>query len=269
MDVRFLGTGGRDGWPEPGCRVRLLPPRGRRPARPPRRSACWWTGGCASTPASRRAARRRATRSASCPAAGTSPARTGPAAGRPRAGCGARTRTVTKPYDLVVLDLLGFPAQLGSLAGPRPGPCRRAPRRSSAPITASPPSAELSRRAGLWRAIAPADGDVLSTAPGRARGRARPGRRPAGRAAAADPGPGRGALGQVAGGRAAAGRRAGRHLPGRRPVAGRRLDRGRRAAATPSGPSGSPPTRPGGRPGGRPWRAPTWPGRCAAWTGRC
>ncbi len=71
---------------------------------------------------------------------------------------------VTRPYDLVVLDLLGFPAQLGSL---------RARGLARAGATAAFLSAdhrvaserELSRRAGLWRAIAPADGDVLSTEP--------------------------------------------------------------------------------------------------------
>jgi adenosylcobinamide kinase/adenosylcobinamide-phosphate guanylyltransferase len=64
-----------------------------------------------------------------------------------------------------VLDLLASPAQLGSL---------RARGLARADATAAFLSAdhrvaserELSRRAGLWRAIAPADGDVLSTAPG-------------------------------------------------------------------------------------------------------
>ena len=139
MDVRFLGTGGRDGWPEPGCpcascrraaaagpgrrgvsllvdgRLRLdpgQPPRGA----PPGYQISELPGGWDITgPDGARALVARA------PGAVPEPGR------------------ITKPYDLVVLDLLGFPAQLGSLRSrglARPA----APRRSSAPITASAPS---------------------------------------------------------------------------------------------------------------------------------
>jgi adenosylcobinamide kinase / adenosylcobinamide-phosphate guanylyltransferase len=164
MDVRFLGTGGRDGWPEPGCpcascrRAAAAGP-GRRgvsllvdgrlrldPGQPPRGAAPGYQvgelpGGWDITgPDGARAL------VAGAPGAVPEPGR------------------ITRAYDLVVLDLLAFPAQLGSL---------RSRGLARAGGTAAFLSAdhrvgserELARRAGLWRAIAPADGDVLSTAP--------------------------------------------------------------------------------------------------------
>jgi adenosylcobinamide kinase / adenosylcobinamide-phosphate guanylyltransferase len=164
MDVRFLGTGGAGGWPEPGCPCASC--RRAAAAGPGRRGVSLLVDG-------------RLRLDPGQPPRGAAPGYqvgelpggwdiTGPdgaralVAGAP--GAVPEPGSLTKPYDLVVLDLLGFPAQLGSL---------RSRGLARAGATAAFLSAdhrvaserELARRAGLWRAIAPADGDVLSTAP--------------------------------------------------------------------------------------------------------
>ncbi|HMG61594.1 MAG TPA: bifunctional adenosylcobinamide kinase/adenosylcobinamide-phosphate guanylyltransferase [Streptosporangiaceae bacterium] len=165
MDVRFLGTGGAAGWPEPGCRCascrRAAAGGGRRPGgvlvdgqlridpgQPPR-----------GVPARYRVA----------PVPGGWDI-TGPDGGRlliaggpgqvpsPPAG--------TLPFHLLLLDLLAGPAQLGALraqglagAGAVAAVLCADHRISSAP--------ELARRAALWRAAVPGDGDTLrAAAPG-------------------------------------------------------------------------------------------------------
>ncbi len=163
MDVRFLGTGGRGGWPEPGC-----------PCASCRRAAA---GGPGRRPVSLLVDERLRIDPGQ-PLSGPAPGYhidelpggwdiTGPGGARllvARApGSVPEPPFGVKRYDLVVLDLLADPAQLGAL---------RSRGLADAATTAAFLSAdhrvtserELSRRAGLWRAIAPADGDVLSTA---------------------------------------------------------------------------------------------------------
>jgi adenosylcobinamide kinase/adenosylcobinamide-phosphate guanylyltransferase len=164
MDVRFLGTGGRAGWPEPGCPCASC--RRAAASGPGRRPVSLLVDG-------------RLRLEPGQPPRGAAPGYqvselpggwdvTGPDGARLLAARGLAAvpepGSVTRPYDLVILDLLGFPAQLGSW---------RARGLVRADGTAAFLSAdhrvaserELSRRAGLWRAIAPADGDVLSTTP--------------------------------------------------------------------------------------------------------
>ena len=162
MDVRFLGTGGGAGWPEPGCPCASC--RRAAASGPGRRPVSLLVDG-------------RLRLEPGQPPRGAAPGYqvselpggwdvTGPDGARLLAARGLAAipepGSVTRPYDLVILDLLGFPAQLGSW---------RARGLVGADATAAFLSAdhrvaserELSRRAGLWRAIAPADGDVLST----------------------------------------------------------------------------------------------------------
>ena len=164
MDVRFVGTGGAQGWPRPGCRcascLRAAAGPGRRPTalliderlridpgQPPRGAAPGYQvrelpGGWDIT--------------------GPDAARLLVARG---SGGVADSGPVTGSFDLLVLDLLAAPAQLGGLRS------RGLAREDS--ITAFlaadhrvASERELSRRARLWGAVAPADGDVLSTAGG-------------------------------------------------------------------------------------------------------
>jgi adenosylcobinamide kinase / adenosylcobinamide-phosphate guanylyltransferase len=166
MDVRFLGTAGPAGWPEPGCR-------------------------CASC-------RRAAAGGGRAPGGVVVDGRLRIDPGRPPAGGGPRYRIEpvpggwdvtgpdggrlliaaapgqvprppagTPPFDLVLLDLLAGPAQLGALraqglAGPA---ATAAVLWADHRITSE---AELARRCGLWRAAVPGDGATLST--GRAAG---------------------------------------------------------------------------------------------------
>lgn len=165
MDIRFLGTGGRLGWPEPGCRCASC-----------RRAAA---AGPGRRPVSLVVDERLHLQPGQ-PVRGTAPGYqvrelpggwdiTAPdgarllAAGAP--GAVPEPDRATNAYDLVVLDGLGAPAHLGALrhrglAGPGA---------ITALLSADHrigSEQELSRRARLWRTIVPADGDVLSsTAP--------------------------------------------------------------------------------------------------------
>jgi adenosylcobinamide kinase / adenosylcobinamide-phosphate guanylyltransferase len=162
MDVRFLGTGGAAGWPEPGCRCascrRAAAGGGRRPGgvlvdgqlridpgQPPR-----------GAPPGYRVA----------PVPGGWDV-TGPDGGRlliagapghvpsPPAG--------TLPFHLLLLDMLAGPAQLGALrAQGLAGPGAVAAVRFADHRISSGP--ELARRAALWRAAVPGDGDTLRAA---------------------------------------------------------------------------------------------------------
>ena len=277
MDVRFLGTGGRDGWPEPGCPCASC--RRAAAAGPGRRGVSLLVDG-------------RLRLDPGQPPRGAAPGYqiselpggwdiTGPdgarAAGRPRAGCGARTRTNNKAVRPGRPRPAGLPRPARLLAVPRPGPGRR---HRGVPQRRSP------RR---LRAGAEPPGRAVAGHRPRRRRRAEHGARARGpRAGSREPAaPEAGQGGEPAwrpqrtlvlgGARSGKSREAELELAGEPdvtylaagPVAGRTPGPGPTGSATPSGPSGSPPTRPGGRPGGRPWRAPTWPGRCAAWTGRC
>ena len=163
MDVRFLGTGGTGGWPRPGCRCAsclraaasgphrlptalLIDDRLRIEAgQPPPATAGYQVselpGGWEIT--------------------GPDRARLLLAA----PGAVPETPAQTRPYDLLVLDLLAAPAQLGGLrSAGAAGPDSVAAFLAADHRVAS--QRELSRRAGLWRAVAPADGSALSTARG-------------------------------------------------------------------------------------------------------
>jgi adenosylcobinamide kinase/adenosylcobinamide-phosphate guanylyltransferase len=187
MDVQFLGTGGPDGWPQAGCRCAsclraTAAGRGRSPGgvlvdgrlridlgRPPR-------------PADR-----------DCPpvvpnavggqgsAAGyrTEPLPggwdiTGPEGARllvaAAAGAAPDPPAGTRPFDMVLLDLLDSAAQLGAL---RARGLVRADTVAAVLCADHRISSEqeLARRCRIWRAVVPADGTTLSTsdpAPGSA-----------------------------------------------------------------------------------------------------
>jgi adenosylcobinamide kinase/adenosylcobinamide-phosphate guanylyltransferase len=160
MDVRLAGTGGGGGWPRPGCRcascavataagrrrapaqvlvdevLRLGP--GPPPAAPPGYQAGRMPGGWTVT---------------------------GPDGGRllvaDGSGVAPQPPPGTGPYDIVLLDLLENPAQLGALR--RRGLVRagtvaavlHADHRVSS-------EEELARRCRFWGVLVPRDGDVLS-----------------------------------------------------------------------------------------------------------
>jgi adenosylcobinamide kinase/adenosylcobinamide-phosphate guanylyltransferase len=159
MDVRFLGTGGPAGWPEPGCRcascLRAAAGGGRRaggvlvdgqlridPGQPPRGAPDGY-------------------RVAPVPGGWDI---TGPDGGRlliaggpgqvpdPPAG--------TLPFRLLLLDMLAAPAQLGALrARGLAGPAATAAVLFADHRISSEP--ELARRAALWRVAVPGDGAIL------------------------------------------------------------------------------------------------------------
>jgi adenosylcobinamide kinase / adenosylcobinamide-phosphate guanylyltransferase len=183
MDVQFTGTGGRAGWPEPGCGcascaragparapaeivldgvVRItFPVRGAAaPARPPGYLAGRVPGGLEIT----------------APDGSRLLCADGPGA-VPQPPDGAA------PYDAVLLDLLGDPAQLGGMRrrGAVTGATVVAVLHADHRVTSG---RELARRCGLWHAVAPADGDHIEVRP-----RAGPARA-ASRAAAATTDPG-------------------------------------------------------------------------------
>jgi adenosylcobinamide kinase / adenosylcobinamide-phosphate guanylyltransferase len=175
MDIRFPGTGGLAGWPEPGCRcasclrAAAAAPR-RRPAaalvdgrltispgQPPRLAGSGAPDGPADAGA---AGYRVAPVPGGWDITGPSGARLLAAAGP---GATADPPVGTGPFDVLLLDLLGSPAQLGDLRSrglARPDSVAVALYADHRVTTA----AELGRRCGYWRAVAPADGDVLSTA---------------------------------------------------------------------------------------------------------
>ncbi|HBW18599.1 MAG: bifunctional adenosylcobinamide kinase/adenosylcobinamide-phosphate guanylyltransferase [Streptosporangiaceae bacterium] len=184
MDIRLLGTGGDQGWPCPGCR-------------------------CASCMRGRAAGRRRAPGQvlvdgalridagqppAGQPATGYQVTRleggwdvTGPDGGRLLLAAGPaavpRPAEGTRPFDVALLDLLHSPAQLGELRARgllRPAAVAAALYMDHR-IESEP---ELARRAALWGACVPADGDSLAS-PGPL---AATGGQPDGRAADARPG---------------------------------------------------------------------------------
>ena len=221
MDVRLAGTGGRGGWPQPGCRCASCAAAAA--AGRSRAPALVLVDGRAAAGPGPAPGRLPGTRSSEMPGGWTvtGPGRR-PAAGRRRIGRhAAAAGRHGRPYDLVLLDLLDDPAQLGALrhrglvrAG-TVAAVRHADHRVSS-------EEELARRCRFWGVDRARDGDVLAVTPGRDDGRSGdPG------PAAPGPGAGRGAVGEVAARRAQAGRRAAGDLPGRGPVPGRRPARRR------------------------------------------
>ncbi len=172
MEVRLAGTGGSGGWPRPGCgcascaRARAA---GRRralarvlvdgvlliePGRPPgaagyrveRRPGGWdvsGPGGARLLVGDEQAA----------------PPGEGPREGRGATGPAGRAG----PYDIVLLDMLGNPAQLGALR-------RRGLVHARTLVAVWPvdhrvsTEEELARRARFWDVTVPEDGDVLAAA---------------------------------------------------------------------------------------------------------
>jgi adenosylcobinamide kinase/adenosylcobinamide-phosphate guanylyltransferase len=194
MDVRFVGSGGPDGWPAPGCRCascqRAAAGAGRRP------------GGVLVDGALRAGAGL---------APGTAPGYrvepvpggwdlTGPDGGRLLIAAGPgqvpRPPAGTRPFDLLVLDMLAGPEQLGALrAQGLAGPGATAAVLAADHRISS--ERELARRCALWRVEVPGDGDTLSTA--------RPGRGPAASVAGGSQAGGSQAGGSQAGGSQAGG----------------------------------------------------------------
>jgi adenosylcobinamide kinase / adenosylcobinamide-phosphate guanylyltransferase len=158
MEVRLAGTGGTGGWPQQGC-------------------------ACASCTRARAAGRPRAPArvivdgvlhvGAGLPPAGYQVrhlpggwAVTGPDGGRllvaDGSGVSPQPPAGARPYDIVLLDLLDDPAQLGALrsrglvSGETVAAVLYADHRVSS-------EEELTRRCGFWRVSVPGDGDVLAT----------------------------------------------------------------------------------------------------------
>jgi adenosylcobinamide kinase/adenosylcobinamide-phosphate guanylyltransferase len=202
MEIRLLGTGGRDGWPQPGCRcascararssgrhrnraevvvdgvLRLTP--GEPPARsgrPGGHRVEEVAGGWSVTgPDGARLLVADGSGAVLYPAPG--PAQPAPGPPQPDPG----PPVAAGPYDAVLLDLLDDPALLGALR-------RRGlvgVRTAVAVLYADhrvPSEEELGQRCRFWGAAVPADGDVLTAAPSASR----PGASPAG---ASQPGAG-------------------------------------------------------------------------------
>ena len=168
MDVQFTGTGGPAGWPEPGCGCASCS-RGSRGSRagqpgPARRRAEIVLDGvvritvppCAAAP-----------RAGPAYLTGRVPGGleiTAPDGSRllcaDGPGAVPRPRDGAAPYDAVLLDLLGDPAQLGGMRrrGIVTGATVAAVIHIDHRVTSE---RELTRRCGLWRAVVPADGDHI------------------------------------------------------------------------------------------------------------
>jgi adenosylcobinamide kinase/adenosylcobinamide-phosphate guanylyltransferase len=170
MDVRFLGTGGLAGWPQPGCR-------------------CASCGRAAAAGNSRRAGgvlidgRLRIEPGLPPRLADEDGAAsgyqveqipggwdiTGPAGARLLVAAGPgmapEPRAGTRPFDMVLLDLLHSPGQLGALrqrglvAGDATAVALYCDHRISS-------EQELARRCRFWRAVVPGDGDIRRAGPG-------------------------------------------------------------------------------------------------------
>jgi adenosylcobinamide kinase / adenosylcobinamide-phosphate guanylyltransferase len=171
MDVRLVGTGGRDGWPRPGCRCASCAraaAAGRR--RAPARVLVDGVLALRPGPASREPGPPPGYQVGRVPGGWTV---AGPDGGRllvaDGSGVTPQPPPGAGPYDIVLLDLLDDPAQLGAL--------RRRGLVRAGTVTAVlyadhrvSSAEELARRCRFWGIIAPGDGDVLAVTPGAATG---------------------------------------------------------------------------------------------------
>ena len=167
MDVRLLGTGGRDGWPQPGCncascgRARLAASC-RAPGRVLVDEVLEIAPGAPPAPADR-AGRVGSHRVVAVPGGWdvTAPdgARLLTAAGP---GAVPRPPDGAAAYDIALLDLLEWPAQLGELRarGLVRDHCAVAALYADHRVTSA---AELARRCLLWGVAMPADGMTLTS----------------------------------------------------------------------------------------------------------
>lgn len=162
MHVRFLGTAGPAGWPQPGCRCASC---GRAAAAPRRPGGVLVDGrlrvrpGEPPGPADRYQVR-------ALPGGWDI---TAPDGARLLAAAGPQEvpdiSGVTNSFDLLLLDLLDSPEQLGALRARGLAP----PGSVAAALFADhrvTSTAELTRRCALWGAVLPADGDALAITPG-------------------------------------------------------------------------------------------------------
>jgi adenosylcobinamide kinase / adenosylcobinamide-phosphate guanylyltransferase len=163
MEVGLAGTGGGSGWPEPGC-------------------------GCASCARVRASGRTRAPAlvvvdgvlrvGSGRPPPGYQVQRlpgawavTAPDGGRllvaDGSGVTPEPPAGSRPYDIVLLDLLNDPAQLGALRSRELVPARSQVALLHADHRVSSED-ELARRCGFWGVLVPGDGDVLTAPAGAA-----------------------------------------------------------------------------------------------------
>lgn len=179
MEVRLAGTGGDRGWPRPDCRCASCERarsagRRRAPARVLVDGVLVIEGGTPPAPGPGASGHRVERVPAAWAVTGPDGARLlvgdGPGDGHgastpPRAGAAAAgTGAAGAPYDMVLLDLLDNPAQLGALR--RRGLVHA--RTVAAVLHADhriSSEEELARRGRYWGVAVPDDGDVLTAAP--------------------------------------------------------------------------------------------------------
>jgi adenosylcobinamide kinase / adenosylcobinamide-phosphate guanylyltransferase len=164
MEVCLAGTGGSSGWPEPGCGC----------------ASCARVGASGRT----RAPARVVVDGVLCIGSGPPPPGyqvqrlpgawdvTAPDGGRllvaDGSGVTPEPPAGSRPYDIVLLDLLNDPAQLGALRSRELVPAGTVAALLHADHRVSSED-ELARRCGFWGVLVPGDGDAL-TAPGGAAG---------------------------------------------------------------------------------------------------
>jgi adenosylcobinamide kinase / adenosylcobinamide-phosphate guanylyltransferase len=163
MEVCLAGTGGSGGWPQPGCgcascaRVRTSG-RTRTPARVVVDGVL--LVGSGRPPAGYREQRLPGAWEVTAPDGGRLLAADG-------SGVTPEPPDGSRPYDIVLLDLLSDPAQLGALRRRELVP----PWTVVALLHADHrvfSEDELARRCGFWRVLVPGDGDVLTATAGAA-----------------------------------------------------------------------------------------------------
>jgi adenosylcobinamide kinase/adenosylcobinamide-phosphate guanylyltransferase len=157
MEVAFAGTGGRAGWPEPGCRCASC---GRAAAGGRRRAGRLLVDGVLPIEPDRAPPPVPGYRVAAVPGGWDV---TGPDGARLLAAAAPGARpdppAGTAPYGLLVLDLLGSPAGLGLLRARELAGGTAAAGWADHRVTSA---AELARRCALWGAVLPSDGDTLA-----------------------------------------------------------------------------------------------------------
>jgi len=172
MEVRLAGTGGDRGWPRPDCRCASCERarsagRSRAPTRVLVDGVLGIDPGTPPVPGPAASGHRVERVPGAWAVTGPDGARLlvgdGPGDGGtpPRAGAGA---SGSGPYDLVLLDLLDNPAQLGALRQRGLVHARTVAAVLHADHRISS-EAELARRSRYWGVTVPDDGDVLTAAP--------------------------------------------------------------------------------------------------------